>query len=105
MTRLEQLRQFVADDPSDPVNTYALALECLKHNVDEAGSLLMSLLQNHPDYLPTYYQAATLLAAAGKQPQALAVAEQGMTLAQVKGDLKARRELQALYDEWTFGDD
>jgi hypothetical protein len=104
MNRLEQLRQFLADDPADPFNTYALALECLKHDVGEATSLLMDLLQNHPGYLPTYYQAATLLSATGKNAEALAVAEQGMTLAQIKGDLKARRELQALYDEWTSED-
>jgi DNA-binding SARP family transcriptional activator len=104
MTRLEQLRQFVADDPSDPFNTYALALERLKSDVGEATSLLLGLLQTHPDYLPTYYQAATLLAAAGRSSEALQIAEQGMTLAQTKGDLKARRELQALYDEWTAED-
>jgi len=104
MTRLEQLRQFLADDPADPFNTYALALEYLKTDVSEAGSLLLGLLKTHPDYLPTYYQAANLLAATGKLSDALQVAEQGMKLAQSKNDLKARRELQALYDEWTSED-
>jgi hypothetical protein len=104
MTRLEQLRQFVADDPADPFNTYALALECLKTNVGEAATLLLGLLQTHPDYLPTYYQAATLLAATGKPAEALQIAERGITLAQAKSDLKARRELQALVDEWTAED-
>jgi hypothetical protein len=101
MTRLEQLRQFVADDPADPFNTYALALECLKTDVGEATTLLLGLLQSHPDYIPTYYQAATLLAATGKPTEALKIAEQGMALAQSKGEMKARRELQALYDDWT----
>lgn len=104
MTRLEQLRQFVTDDPADPFNTYALALECLKTDVGEATTLLLGLLQTHPDYLPTYYQAATLLAATGKPAEALQIAERGITLAQSKSDLKARRELQALIDEWTAED-
>jgi tetratricopeptide (TPR) repeat protein len=104
MTRLEQLRQFVADDPADPFNTYALALECLKTDLGEATTLLLGLLQSHPDYIPTYYQAATLLAATGKPTEALQIAEKGISLAQAKGDLKARRELQALYDEWTSED-
>ena len=101
MTRLEQLRQFLADDPADPFNTYALALECLKTDVAEAEGLLLGLLKTHPDYLPTYYQAATLLSTMEKSQEALQIAEQGMKLAQMKNDLKARRELQALYDEWT----
>ena len=104
MTRLEQLRQFVADDPADPFNTYALALECLKTDVGEATTLFLGLLQTHPDYLPTYYQAAILLASTGKPAEALKIAEQGMALAQAKNDLKARRELQALYDDWTSED-
>jgi len=104
MTRLEQLRQFVADDPTDPFNTYALALELLKSDTGEATHLFMGLLQTHPDYLPTYYQAATLLAATGKSYEAQQVAERGIKLAQAKNDLKARRELQTLYDEWIMDD-
>lgn len=104
MTRLEQLRQFVADDPADPFNTYALALECLKTDVTEGITLLLNLLQSHPEYLPTYYQAATLLSATGKQTEATQIAERGIALAQTKNDLKARRELQALYDDWTSDD-
>jgi len=104
MNRLDQLRQFAADDPTDPFNHYALALECLKSDVGEATSLLLGLLQSHPDYLPTYYQSATLLAATGKPREALQIAEQGIKLAQTKNDLKARRELQALVDEWTTED-
>ena len=101
MNRLEQLRQFADDDPADPFNIYALALECLKSDVQEATSLLLGLLKSHPDYLPTYYQAATLLAATDRPAEALSIAEQGIKLAQTKNDLKARRELQALVDEWT----
>lgn len=100
-SRLDQLRQFLADDPADPFNTYALALECLKSDKQEAESLLMSLLENHPRYLPAYYQAASMLAATGRIPQALRIAEKGIALAQTVGDQKARRELQAQYDEWS----
>jgi len=104
MTRLEQLRQFVADDPADPFNVYALALECMKTDVNEAEALLLGLLKTHPEYVPSYYQAATLVAAMGKSSEALEIADRGMKVAQAKNDLKARRELQALYDAWTEED-
>ena len=53
MNRLEQLRQFAAEEPHDPFNHYALALEYLKTNPREAENLFEQLLQQHPEYLPT----------------------------------------------------
>lgn len=53
--RIKLLEQYVEDDPNDPFNLYALALEYQKQNPAKAGKLFELLLAKHPDYLPTYY--------------------------------------------------
>ncbi len=102
MTRLEQLKQFAAEEPDDPFNYYALALEYLKSNPDEAHEIFKSLLLSHPDYLPTYYPYAQLLA----ERKEVALAEQtfqnGIQAAKKAGDMKTMRELQAAFMDWQY---
>src|SRR5690349_10557169 len=102
MNRLQQLQQFVDDDPDDPFNLYALALEFLKHDAKKAEELFQKLLSDHQDYLPTYYQAADLFESIGKHELALATLKKGIELATNKRETKARAELQTMLDE--FGD-
>lgn len=102
MTRLEQLKQFAAEEPDDPFNHYALALEYLKNNPDEAHEIFKRLLLSHPDYLPTYYPYAQLLA----ERKEVALAEQtfqnGIQAAKKAGDMKTMRELQAAFMDWQY---
>ena len=44
--RLEILRQFVAEEPQDPFNHYALATELLKFNKTESRQIFEYLLKN-----------------------------------------------------------
>ncbi len=104
MNRLEQLRQFVEDDPSDPFNLYALALEYLKTDRAEAGRLFDQLLTVHELYLPTYYQAATLHEQNGDRALALQILEKGITVARQQNESKTQRELQGVYDELSWED-
>jgi hypothetical protein len=60
-TRLDTLLQFYKEEPDDPFNIYALAMEYQKTDVKKALDHFALLLQNHDSYLPTYYQAAKLL--------------------------------------------
>jgi tetratricopeptide (TPR) repeat protein len=104
MNRLEQLRQFAEDDPNDPFNLYALALECLKSNGDEAEKLFNKLLLEHESYLATYYQAALLQEQKGHRNAALQILEKGIGLAKQQNESKTQRELQGVYDELSWED-
>ncbi|MFN8356483.1 MAG: tetratricopeptide repeat protein [Spirosomataceae bacterium] len=96
--RLALLQEFYQEDPNDPFNAYALAMEYLNHNPTKAWHFFDELLVKHPDYLPTYYQAAELMAAVGKREQAKEIYEKGIILAQQSNQPKALGELRSAYE-------
>jgi len=96
MTRLEQLWQFYVEDPKDPFNLYAYALELAKEDGLKSIDYLKQLIKDNPDYIPSYYQAAVLCIEAGQD--ALTIIEQGIEKAKVQHNRKAQNELQALLD-------
>lgn len=100
--RLKQLHQFYQEDPSDPFNLYALALEYLNVDKDKAVECFERLLDIHKEYLPTYYHAAKLFHEQGQNERAIGVYQDGMSLAKKLKDAKALRELQSAYDELMF---
>jgi len=100
--RLKQLREFYEQDPSDPFNAYALALEYQKADVQKAAEFFEILLMNHADYLPTYYHAAKFFQDRGDKDRAIKTYETGIALARRLGDQKAQRELKSAYDELIF---
>jgi tetratricopeptide (TPR) repeat protein len=102
MNRLEQLRQFIHDDPNDPFNYYALALEYAKSDVETAITQFEVLIQKYPDYLPTYYQAGNLFEATGNREQAVDVLKKGIALAKQQQQYKTLRELQSVLDELLY---
>lgn len=104
MNRLEQLRKFAEDDPSDPFNIYALALEYLKSDLLEAEKLFDKLLTDHEFYLPTYYQAAALQEQKGNRASAIQILEKGIGIAKKQNETKTQRELQGVYDELSWED-
>jgi hypothetical protein len=102
MDRLGQLRQFVVDEPNDPFNRYALALELLKVDVEEARQLFEQLVGAFPQYLPTYYPYAQLLVEKKENEKAEEVFNLGIQRSQAAGDSKSLREIQALYNDWKY---
>ncbi|HEY9047852.1 MAG TPA: tetratricopeptide repeat protein [Ohtaekwangia sp.] len=102
MNRLEQLRQFVEDDPDDPFNRYVLALEYIKSDTTQAAVLFDELMQKHPDYLPTYYHAGNLFESLGNRDKAIAIFQKGIELAQQQREFKALRELQSVLSELLY---
>jgi tetratricopeptide (TPR) repeat protein len=101
-TRLDTLLQFYKDDPSDPFNIYALALEYQKSDRAKAKIYFEKLLTEHPEYVPTYYHAAKLYQDLGDVEKAISTYEKGIAIAKEKNELKAARELQSAYDELMF---
>src|SRR5687768_4183233 len=97
--RIITLEKFYEEDPNDPFNAYALALEYLHQNPARSSILFERLLDVHQEYLPTYYHAAKFFLEKGEREKAIAVFEKGIALARKVNDMKTQRELQSAYDE------
>lgn len=97
--RLELLKKYVEEDPHDPFNWYALALEYAAVNTNQALEILDTLLRDHPLYVPSYYQAGKLMEAHGNPARAMEIFEKGIQVAQQQRDTKAAQELRRALDE------
>ncbi len=97
--RINLLRKYVGEDPGEPFNRYALALELANEEPDEAIPILLTLLQDSPFYIPTYYQAATLLIEQNRIEEAKIVLEKGIVICRQSNDHKTLRELKSLAEE------
>jgi Tfp pilus assembly protein PilF len=102
VNRIAQLEEFLKEDPNDPFNSYALALEYLKTDPAKSLSLFESLLSAHPDYLPTYYPFAQLLIEQQQTDKAEAIFRKGIDTARRANDLKTLKELSNAYNDWLF---
>ncbi|HEV8512274.1 MAG TPA: tetratricopeptide repeat protein [Cyclobacteriaceae bacterium] len=97
--RIKMLEQFVAEDPTDPFNHYALALELTKSDKQKAKEIFDQLILSNPDYVPAYYQAALLYLELKLNKDATIIIETGIVQAKKQNNLKAANELRALLDE------
>jgi len=102
MNRLEQLTQFLQEDPDDPFNIYALALEYQKTDLPQARAMFDLLLDKHPSYIPAYYHAGNLYITLERIDDAIRIFENGIAEAKKQNATKALRELQSAYDELTM---
>ena len=105
--RIQQLIRFVQEEPGEPFNIYALAMEFLTSQPEQARSYFDQLLADHPDYLPTYYHAAALYANLEQRDKAADVYRNGIELARAQNNGKTLQELQRAQqafeedeDEW-----
>jgi tetratricopeptide (TPR) repeat protein len=98
-SRIQQLEGFAKEDPHDPFNLYALALEYSKSDVRKALEIYNQLLNEHADYVPTYYHLGKLYADISENEKALAVFDAGIKVATDEKNHKALRELQAARQE------
>lgn len=103
--RIELLKQFIKDEPSNPFNKYALAMEYYEEEPNESLALLRALLLDHPDYLPTYFKAAHLMWDNEEWNKAETVFEKGIMLAKQQNDQKALLELKSAYQNFQFDRD
>lgn len=95
-TRLEQLHQFLKEQPQDPFLKYALATEYLKSgNNKTALGYFEALVEEHADYLGTYYHLGKLYEELGRIPEAMDTYDRGIQLARQQGNQRTLSELQA----------
>ena len=100
--RIKLLQSYMAEEPDNPFNAYALAMEYFDHAPEKAAKLLMGLTEQHPEYLPTYYKAATLFWELEDIPNARSLFEKGIALAKMQKNEKALGELNAAYLNFQF---
>ncbi len=99
MNRLEQLFEFLKEDPNDPFTLYAIATEYMKTDLPEAKKYYEKLLTEHPDYVATYYHAAKLYEEMHETDKAIETYKKGIELARSKNESLALRELNNAYQE------
>jgi hypothetical protein len=92
-SKIEQLLEFLGEDPNDSFTLYALALEYEKCDTAKAAAYYDQLLKDHPDYLATYYHAGKFYEKSDKESSKKIYAK-GMALALKQGKTKAYSELQ-----------
>lgn len=99
MNRLEKLHEFLIAEPNDPFLKYALATEYLRlNNQEEALKFYLDLVENHEDYVGTYYHLGKLYEALDKKEQALETYEKGIAVAGKIKDNHALSELLGVYN-------
>lgn len=99
---MEQLKQFVTEDPGDPFNWYALALEYLHTDQNKSLEIFEKLLREHASYIPTYYHAGKLYLEFKNPERAIDVFEKGIVLAKNQNNIKTLNELRSALDELEF---
>lgn len=100
MNRLEQLFDFLKEDPNDPFTLYAIATEYLKSDVQKALTYYEKLLTEHPEYVGTYYHAAKLYADLGRNEEAENTFKKGIEVSEAAGNRNANRELKGAYQQF-----
>lgn len=98
-TRLSKLLDFLTQDPNDSFILYALATEYnTMGNISEALVYYNRLVNEHPNYVGTYYHLGKLLEKEGQKVDAIGVYQKGMVAARAKRDMHALSELQGAYN-------
>ncbi len=99
-SRLERLRQLVAQGSGDPFPLYGLAMEYKRlGRIEEAIQAFGRLLDLHPQYVPAYYQFGTALVLSGGIEQARETLARGIRIAETQGNRHARDELVQALEE------
>ncbi len=97
--RLEQLLKFFEQEPNDPFLQYALATEYLRNNKLEMALFYYErLINNHQNYVGTYYHLGKLYELLGRKEDAIKTYYDGIQISKNKKDFHALSELQGVYN-------
>lgn len=103
MDRIERIREMLAQQPQDPFLQHALALEWVKLGDDvQAETGFKALLEQHPDYLGSYYHLGKLHERNGRIEMAIDWYLKGIRVAEQQGDRHALNELRSAHEEISF---
>lgn len=94
--RLLFLQKTTAEGSTDPLAWYGLAMEYRKlERWDEALQTFTALRTMKPDYVAMYLMCGQMLEGVGREDEARAWLEEGLTQAKTKGDGHAVSEIEA----------
>ncbi len=94
MSRLEQIRKMLADEPDDIFLNYALALELDKGgDHDSSLELFEKLTRANTPYVPAFFMAAQMLNRLGKVEEAKKFLTDGIPVAREQGNSHAAGEM------------
>lgn len=100
--RLDQLLKYLEEDPNDAFNLYAVAIEYMKSEPVTSRRYFEKLLNDHPDYLATYYQVGHLYEALDEEDLAIEAYKKGIAIAKQQGNQTTLRELNNALNELEF---
>lgn len=105
VSRIEMLKSFAEEEPENPFNLYALALEFIEFDLQAAAFHFKKLLDEFPEYLPTYFHAAAFFSDKGEIHFSKTIYEKGIQLAETQKDEKAIKELKNSFQNFLFEND
>ncbi len=105
LERIELLKGYCKEEPENPFNYYALALEYREFDKTAAANLFDFVVIDFPNYLPVYFPAAHFFFEEGDLQKAKKLFETGLTLAHDLKDEKAKKELANAYQNFLFETD
>jgi tetratricopeptide (TPR) repeat protein len=95
-SRLELLKNLVAQNPNDSFARYGLAMECANSgHLEQAVEEYRGLLAINPNYAAAYYHGGQALAKLGRLDEARELYRQGIEATTRTGDLHTRSEIEA----------
>jgi tetratricopeptide (TPR) repeat protein len=95
-TRLDILKNMVAQNPGDSFARYGLAMEWARTgNLEQAMQEYRDLLAVNPDYAAAYYHGGQTLEKLGRLDEARALYREGIQATTRIGDLHTRSEIEA----------
>ena len=97
--RLQKLLNFIKNEPNDPFLKYALATEYLNaKDTDKALQYYEDLLNNHPEYVGTYYHLGKLYEQLDRKSDAILTYKKGMEVSKDAKEMRSFSELQTVYN-------
>jgi Tfp pilus assembly protein PilF len=102
--RMTMLQDILAQDPSNKLARYGLAMEFSNTGqTDAAVAEFQKLIAQDPAYANAYFMAAQALQKAERKDEAKAMLAQGIATAKKSGNRHAESEMQAMLDELEIG--
>jgi tetratricopeptide (TPR) repeat protein len=93
--RIATFKIHIAQTPDDPFPRYALAMEYHSQGIlDKAKLAFRDLVNQFPDYVPTYLMYGSILNELGDRDAAIDIYTKGIEVAGRKRDAHAKNELQ-----------
>lgn len=103
--RLAKLFEFLKEEPNDPFLIYGIATEYVGTDKQKALEYYNILLNEHENYVGTYYHAAALYNELGDREKAEEIYKKGLVVSQQQNDRHALSELQRAYNDFLYGDE